>query len=226
MLAVLARSAILLAILGLFVINTFGQRVTPERPTGPLTLYGDLKVNEADADASRPLSYTVLLYSDGGILVSRLNVANGGRYRFLNLPPAVYDLAVEVDNAEVARVRVELLSARVGDIRQDLELEWRRPAAANPGKVINASATYSRSPANQKLFDSGRKEIDNKRFDEGIALLKTLVKSDRKDFQAWLELGTAYLFKQDFDAAEDAYLHAVDTKSDFLLALIIWGDST
>ena len=75
------------------------------------TLFGDFKVNESGADPStKPLSYQLILYADSGVIAARQTISNGGRYRFMNLPNGVFYLAVEHENNEIARFRVELVA--------------------------------------------------------------------------------------------------------------------
>src|SRR2546423_9343864 len=73
-------------------------------------LYGDLKVDESKVQGTTTLSYIVILYSRSGNVLGRLSLPNGGRYQFLNLADEEYDVAVEVDNKEIARVRVSVFS--------------------------------------------------------------------------------------------------------------------
>jgi Flp pilus assembly protein TadD len=51
------------------------------------------------------------------------------------------------------------------------------------------------------------------------------VESDRKDFQAWSELGTAYLLKENYDEAESSYLAAIEARPEFFLAISNLGAS-
>src|ERR1700749_1833307 len=64
-------------------------------------LYGDLRVDETKAEGQKPLAFDILLYTQGGGMIGRQSVPNGGRYRFMNLDNGWYDLAVEVEGSEV-----------------------------------------------------------------------------------------------------------------------------
>ena len=100
-----------------------------ERPTfaqgGGHILYGDMKVDESKATNVTRLSYDIILYSLSRQVVARQTVTSTGRYRFNNLSSGVYDLVVEFENTEVARIRVELVSPLATDLRQDITLELR-----------------------------------------------------------------------------------------------------
>ena len=188
-------------------------------------LFGDVKVDESKVEGPKPLSFDIILYSEGGTMLGRQTATNNGRYRFLNLPNGRYDLAVEVEGAEVARVRVMVQSGFKTDHRQDLHLEWRADARAGGGKpqTVSAADFYKRTAANQSLFEKARKAIDGRRYDQAASLLGRLVASDPKDFQAWTELGTVHLLRDDAGEAETAYRRAAAERPAFALALLNLG---
>ena len=209
-----------------------------QRGSGPMTvvtpgsgrniLYGDVRVDESKAGADKPSTYTIILYMAGGTLIGRDTVSNGGRYRFNDLADGDYDVAVELDNREVTRSRVRLYSQpNVGktDTRHDVELEFRTIGApvTNKAATVSTEDMYHRSSANQKLFDQGQRATNEKKYDQAITVLRQLVESDRKDFQAWSELGTAYLLKENFDEAESSYLAAIDARPEFFLGNLNLG---
>src|SRR5678816_4922450 len=71
------------------------------------TLYGDLKVADSQAaDPQRSSIYDVILYNRGNEVVSRQRIGNGNRYRFDNIFNGDYYLAVEYENAEIARIPI------------------------------------------------------------------------------------------------------------------------
>jgi tetratricopeptide (TPR) repeat protein len=184
-------------------------------------------VSELGVDAStQPLSYQLILYADSGVVAARQTISNGGRYRFMNLPNGVFYLAVEHENSEIARFRVELLrSFYKADFRQDIELEWRKILDRNGPKAANISVedNYVRSAENQKRFDKAKGAADAKKNNEAVGLFKNLLTEDQNDFQAWTELGTSYLAQDNLTEAEKAYMEAVRLRPKFLLALLNLG---
>ncbi len=192
---------------------------------GSHTLYGDLKVDERKVEGPKPIAFDILLYTDGGYLISRQSVPNNGRYRFLNLRNAYYDVVVEVENAEVARLRVFVSSPYKNDFRQDISMEWRPGPTRELKKagLVSVVEFYKRSEANQVLFEKADKAIKKKDYQRAVSLLQHIVNDDPKDYQAWTELGTVYLGQTDTAAAEKAYLRALTEQPSFTLALINLG---
>ena len=192
---------------------------------GGITLYGDIKVDESKVNVRTPLSMTVILYNLAGNVMGRQAVASGGRYRFNNMRPGEYDLTIEVETSEIARIRVSLGGRAGSDFRQDLEFEWKPTATGARNKVatISAADVYTRPSANKSLFAKAQQAIDKKKYEEGVTLLKQVLDADGKDFQAWSELGTTYLLLDKKGDAEKAYARAVEEKPTFFLALLNLG---
>ena len=190
---------------------------------GGHTLEGDLKVDESKVEGQKPLSFDITLYAEAGTIVGRQSVPNGGRYRFLDLPNGNYDLAVEVEGAEVTRIRVRVFSNFKTDFHQDIELQWRaRASAPKPGNV-SAADFYKRTSANQKLYDRAEEAMTAKKYPDAAALFQQLVTADAHDYQAWTELGTAYLLEDNAAESEKSYLRAVEVRPSFTLAYLALG---
>jgi tetratricopeptide (TPR) repeat protein len=167
--------------------------------------------------------YEVVLNTQRGTPAGRQFVSAGGRYQFINLAPGQYELVVLLDNEVVARTRVEILPGPSQErIRQDLTLEWKDDAQAKQGSV-SAADFYKRTESNQKLFVRAREATDQKRYDDAIATLRDLVTADPHDFQAWVELGTVYLFKQTYDESENAYVKGITERPGFFLGQMNLG---
>ena len=190
---------------------------------GGHTLFGDIKVDEDQTDGPRPLFLQVLLYLEDGRLVGRQTVASNGRYRFLDLRNGRYEVAVEVENVEIARVRVVVTAPFRTDFRQDLEFQWIGKSATRKSGVISAADVYNRPTANAELFRQAAAEKNNRRFDRAIVMLRRIVDTDPRDFPAWTELGTIYFIQKNLAEAEASYAEALKLNADFLLALISLG---
>jgi len=187
-------------------------------------LYGDLKVDENKVSGLKPISFDIILFTETGVMIGRESVSANGRYRFNNLPDGHYDVLVEVESREVARVRVDLTSPLLHDYQQDISLEWK-PATETRSKpgVVSAADSYARNGANEALFDQAREAADKKQYVRAAELLQRVVRSDPKDFQAWAELANVHFLQKNFPLAENEYLHAIDVHRSFFLALFNLG---
>ena len=197
--------------------------ITLSAQGGDHTLYGDLNVDESKVPGLKPLNFDVLLFTEGGILIGRQPTSSNGRYRFNNLATGAYQVAIEVEGTEVARVSVDLRSPLLKDVRRDIALEWRLPNSSSKPGVVSAADKYVRSPANQKLFNSARSAAEKQRYAKAAELLQQIIKSDAKDFQAWAELANAHFLQKNLADAETEYLHALDAHPGFFLALLNLG---
>lgn len=126
-------------------------------------LYGDFKVDESKVTGLKPLSFDVILYTTGGDLVARQTVANNSRYRFIEVANGDYDLVVEVEGSEIARIHLMLNESFKTDIRRDIELEWRENVTGKNNKPrITSADVYKRSSTNEKRFAKAETAIDEK----------------------------------------------------------------
>lgn len=189
------------------------------------SLYGDVKVDDSKVDARTPLSLNIILYNLAGNVVGRQAVPSGGRYRFNNVLTGEYDIAVEVETNEIARIRVSLGGTPGSDFRQDLEFEWKPTATGARNKVatISAADVYTRPSANESIFRKAQQAVDKKKYQQAVTLFRQIIEGDPQDFQAWTELGTAYLLQDKPDEAEKAYRRAAEVRPAFALALLNLG---
>jgi Flp pilus assembly protein TadD len=183
------------------------------------TLWGDVKVDETNADKQRPLSLMLVLYNLGGVVIDRTTVVAGGRYRF-SVRPGEYDIGIEIETAEVARVHVILSGVPGADFRQDLALAYTAGTTGAKPKAatISAGDAYKRLSENEATFKRAQSAVDVKKYDDAANLFLQVVTKDPQDFQAWTELGTAYLLQKKNQDAENAYKKAIEVRPEFALA--------
>lgn len=190
---------------------------------GSYTLFGDLLVEENKTPGAKPLVYEVVLNNLGGTPAGRQFVNAGGRYQFINLGAGQYELIVLLDHEEVARTRVEILAGPAQErVRQDLSLAWKPGANPKPA-AISAADFYKRTASNEKLFIKAKEQTDQRRYDDSLLTLQELVAADPRDYQAWAELGTVYLFKQQYDESEKAYVRSTAERPAFFLGQLNLG---
>jgi tetratricopeptide (TPR) repeat protein len=192
--------------------------------SGGHTVYGDITVTGDPTNRNKPVKVDLTLYTESRTIVERNTVFGNARYRFNNIPSGLYEVVAEVEGQEVARVRVDLTSPLVDDVKQDLAFEWRSsgPVSSNAG-AISAADKYQRNSANAALFVKASGAFDGKRYDEAAELLKKIVAADPKDFQAWTELANVHLLQTKYADAENEYLRAIDLHSGFFPALLNLG---
>ena len=207
----------------LVIMLTVGACAMINGQSGDHTLYGDLSVDENEVSGVRPLTFDVILYSEANVLVARQPTSSNGRYRFNNLPTGLYYVAIEVEGSEVARVSADLRSPLLQDVRRDIALQWRSAAKlAKPG-LISISDTYSRSAAKDKLFRAATEAINKKNYAKAITFLVQLTSADPRDFEAWAVLANVHFIQHRFAEAENEYVHAIDARPGFFLALLNLG---
>ncbi|HEY2961723.1 MAG TPA: tetratricopeptide repeat protein [Pyrinomonadaceae bacterium] len=197
--------------------------VTVAAQSGGHILFGDIKVDEREAGASAIATFQVLLYAESGNLLMRQTVPANGRYRFLDLRNGRYELVVEYENKELARITVSVNSPFKTDFRQDVELQWRSGSTTSKASVVSATEFYSRSPANASLLRQAMQATEKKQYERAISLMRQIVDADDKDFPVWEELGTNFFITKTFFEAESCYLKALQLKPDFLPAMINLG---
>lgn len=216
------RRIIWLPPLALFFIVAVAQSVCAQ---ANLTLWGEVRVKDSAIEVKKPLSLTIVLYNLAGIVVGRQSVPTGGRYRFNNMRAGEYNISIEVETSEIARVHVMLGGFPGSDFRQDLEFEWKQGTGTMKARAstISAADVYSRPEQNGALFRRAQAAVDNKKYNEAAILLLQVVDRDKQDFQAWSELGTVYILQNKTAEAENAYVKAIEVRPSFKLALLNLG---
>ena len=185
-------------------------------------LFGDFKVDESKANGIKPISFDVILYTTGGDLIARQTVGNNSRYRFTDVPSGDYELVVEVESNEIARIHLMLNESFKTDIRRDIELEWRENPIGNIKKAGTTSA-YHRTSTNEKRFAKAETAIDEKKYPEALDLLMQVLNDDGNDYEVWTELGTVYLMQRDLTKAESAYERSGEVNPSFFQSFFNLG---
>lgn len=207
----------------MLLLVAFSWQSAPAQAGGH-KLFGDLRVDESQTSGHLPISYEILLYTRSNNLIGRLSIPNRGRYQFLNLADGEYDVAVEVENKEIVRIRVSVFSPFRTDFRRDIELEWTEAVPrVTKAATVSVADSYRRPDANEKLFTKAQKATDDKKYHQAADLLQQIVMVDPRDFQAWAELGNVHFLQGNFSAAENEYIRAMDAHPRFFLALINLG---
>ena len=218
------NTSIISNILALVLLLVTATASTVAQNGGGHILYGDFKVDESKATGPKPLSFDVILYTTGGDVVGRQTVGNNSRYRFNDVSNGDYDIVVEVENSEIARIHVMLNENFKTDIRHDIELEWREnPGAKRPKPSTTSANAYRRSSNNAQRLTKAETAIDGKNYSDALTLLLQILNDDGNDYEVWTELGTVYLMQQDLGKAESAYERAGEVNRSFFLSFFNLG---
>jgi tetratricopeptide (TPR) repeat protein len=192
--------------------------------SGGKALYGEITVDGEVLNNGKPVKVDLTLYTEGRTIVERNTVSGNTRYRFNNIPQGLYELVAEVEGQELARVRVDLRSPLLSDVKQDLAFAWRSTGPrSSKANTVSAADRYERNSANTTLFTKADSAINARDYDHAAKLLKEILTTDPKDFQAWTELGNVHFLQTKYPDAENEYLHAIDLHSDYYLALLNLG---
>jgi tetratricopeptide (TPR) repeat protein len=196
-----------------------------------LALFGEVKIRvQATGERITPPPATLILFSPSGKELARptgperarQKVMNGGTYRFTDLTPGEYELAVEIEQHEVSRTRIFLSSLHAPyGLQQDIVIDWQPPG--EPAKGPAVSDVHERTAANKRLFKKAEDAVAGKDYDQAISLLAQMVAADKADYQAQTILGTLLASKGKYDEAEQAYLSALAAKPTFPAALLDFG---
>jgi tetratricopeptide (TPR) repeat protein len=203
-----------------------------------LALYGDVRIRvQGTGERATPPQATLILFSPSGINPSttglarptgsereRRKVSNGGTYRFDNLTPGEYELAVEIDQLEVSRTRIFLSSLHAPyGLQQDIVVDLQPAGGLTKGSTLSAADVHDRSAANKRLFKKAEDAVTEKDYDQAISLLTQIVAGDKADYQAQTILGTLLASKGKYEEAEQAYVSALSAKPNFPAALLDFG---
>src|SRR5215813_809303 len=198
-----------------------------------LALFGQVRIRvKGTSERTTPPLATLILFSPSGKELARptgpelarQKVLNGGHYRFSDLTPGEYELAVEIDLHEVSRTRIFLSSLHAPyGLEQDIVVDWQPPGSPTKSTTITVVDVHERSSANKRLFKKAEDAVTAQDYDQAISFLTQLVADDKADYQAQTILGTLLASKGKYDEAEQAYLSALSAKPNYPPALLDFG---
>jgi len=192
---------------------------------GPSTLYGTLTIT-AKEGAHLPGVFYVVLYTLNRSVIDRQSVPNHGNYRFQKIVNGDYEIAIEADGVDLARIQYTLnTTVRNDEKRYNIELEWREKSNTTPGKAggISSKDIYQRNAGNAALMAQALAANGKKSYAEAAKLLKTIVEADPKDFEAWTELGNVQFAQGNQGEAEKTFKRALEEQPSYPPALLNLG---
>jgi tetratricopeptide (TPR) repeat protein len=198
-----------------------------------LALFGEVKIRvKGTGERTTPPQATLILFRPSGPELARptgpelarQKVTNGGIYRFSDLTPGEYELAVEIDLHEVSRTRIFLSSLHAPyGLQYDIAFDWQPVNDPMKSPTISAADVHKRTAANKRLFKKAEDAVVEKDYDRAISFLREMVASDKADYQAQAILGTLLASQGKYDEAEQAYLSALSARPTFPPALLDFG---
>lgn len=193
-------------------------------PDVTVTLYGTLTIT-AEEGVNLPGALFIVLYGSDKAVFGRLPVTNHGNYQFLNVPNGDWEIVIEAESSDLVRIPFEINFTRHTELRKDLELEWReKPSSTSPRPgSISSKDIHTRSPENETLMNQALGANGKKNYDEAVKLLKKILDSDVKDFEAWTELGTVLFTQGNRSEAEKAFKRALEERPSYPVALLNFG---
>ena len=208
----MSKLSLMLLSLSVVVIATFSSTVQAQ---GGQTIFGDVRITgENNELVLGDVTLILRRIPDGE--VGRQTVSSRGRYRFTNLKVGEYEIAIEADGKEIGRLQQIIVRAQMSNspYGNQYDLDFRRRPSQVPSRpaagVISAADIYERPAATTALFHKAEEAVAKKKYDNAVGLLKQIVETDTKDFQAWTALGTIYFAQEKVSDAETAYLKAIE----------------
>ena len=189
-------------------------------PAGsPMIVSGKVTLEGVEQLRRQPVIRVTVLV--GGIPFATTNAQKLGYYYLRDIPRQSLSLIVEVDGSEVSRQ--VLVASGMGNLTIDVIVPWIvLRSAVKPGVIILRDA-YPRSEQAEENFRKALDAVRAGKDAEAIRLFDAILGSDKKDHEAWTELGNIY-FKRNLAAnAEAAYYQAIELKRDYFIALINIG---
>jgi tetratricopeptide (TPR) repeat protein len=191
-------------------------------PIGQPVIYGRVSIRNLPGDVSRPLISVVLL--SNGVQLDRSQANDSGYYYFLRRAGNGMQLVFEIGGGEIGR---QVIQEDIGGtVRRDIEVDWReytQAKASSPGVISVRDVYPGRDSEASANIDKALAASKAGKKDEAIALMRSVVDKDPKDFPAWTELGTLYFAAGKAAEAEAAYYKALENKPDFMLAILNLG---
>lgn len=192
-------------------------------PIGAPVIYGQVMIRSVPRNERRP---TIIVYlRNGGAQIDRYQANDQGYWYFLRTPIDGHTLNFEIDGIEVGRA---IIAGGISNrFRQDVEFDWQQVKGfskqASSAGVVSARDRYERTPDSESALQKALASTREKKDDEALRLLNSLVEKDPKDYNAWMYIGTIHYSAKRHAEARLAYNKAISLKPDYFLASLNLG---
>jgi tetratricopeptide (TPR) repeat protein len=185
---------------------------------------GRLEITAKD-ESRLPMSFSVAIEQDILNTYARTTyskqVKNHGEYRFDNIPYGNWVLIVVSGNQIIMRYPFTIeVDHGPAEYQIDLISQWD---TGTPNKKFMETDFYQRKPENATLMDEARASSSDRNYSKAAGILRKILDSDPKDFEAWTDLGTVLFEQGNNPEAEKAYERALEEKPLYPLALLNYG---
>lgn len=200
--------------------NHLPKKIGGDDRADMIIVSGKIVLEGFPAGQPRPPIYVAVYLK--GRFVARRQASENGSYTINEVPREGSTIIVEINQTEVASRLLNYTPA--SSVYQDFSVNWTEFIGLKDRTgIISVGPVYDRSRENQERLDRAVNDISKGRYDSAVAQLQSILKSDTKDFYAWVQLGNAYFLKKDNKNAESSYLKAIAERPSFMLALVNLG---
>jgi tetratricopeptide (TPR) repeat protein len=214
--------ACLLFILGSTVLM-WSQGQNPSRPRA-----GQIRGQVRTPDG-RPASFGIPVYLDqqGSGSYGQTQTDQLGKFEFMQLPPAIYEVRVRLQGYREVHETVDLTAIPTGYALIQLS---RDPASQEPVEHEGSGVTVSVGSLNipdqaRKDFESGKALLlKGSDLDKSVRLFKKAIAAYPTFSEAYLLMGVAYTVQQQWKEADSALHKAVELNVTSAPAYIALGD--
>jgi len=167
-------------------------------------VYIKIQVRNPDGSAA-PQGVLIQLEAAGAGVVDQCTTASGGHCQFNPRTTGLYVLNLKYPGYKEIRKEVDLRDIRGTYVTLDLKPEFENDHS--PGEADDAGSSVSAAdlavPENaRKEFEAGKKALEGKDLDSGIAHLQKAIQLYDSFPRAYTLLGGAYVEQRKFDQAE------------------------
>jgi tetratricopeptide (TPR) repeat protein len=166
--------------------------------------------------------------SGGGGAVAQTQTDRSGKFEFLQLSPALYEVHIRAAGFRPDAQSVDLTAFHSGTANFVLNADSGAPGSSavppeGPGATVSALDANVPESARNEVASAEQLLAQGKNFDKSIQLLKKAVKQYPQYGKAYLLLGVAYSSQKNWDDAEKALQKSIQVDPGNAAAYVALG---
>jgi tetratricopeptide (TPR) repeat protein len=174
-----------------------------------------------DASTGQPAAHIIVTLESGeGLRIGEVDSTTEGDFAFNNLSAGVFSVAISSQDYEPVSQTFDLYYGSVNGAVLDLVPRGGKRAAAK-GSAVSAHLLSVPEKA-RETYDAGRKKLDGKDPAAALSEFQKAIAADSSFYEAYQQMGVAYLELNKRDEAEKAFRKAVDLSSDKYATADFW----